>query len=283
MPLPGLPRSLGQRGGHSGGRNARIGAWGFATSTITIFNRYSTLWVLYSANWRLPLATRCLYCGQSSGWGRLKRLLDDQFCNSAHREAYNERLRKIVIDLSKYQRHSAEGARADSDPAITHLAMQLGRDPRLMGDPVSVVPTIASPASSHPRMQSVMCLPEIAVAQTDCGFVGMAAPSLAPMSHLAPLMVPRDANAVPTIATALPYKSQTLATPRLSGNCAPSLRIGPAALNPVWPAGAKPAPRSRSLPLPVTFENTAQIERWRLRIRFQRFDYPPVYKCLQAS
>jgi hypothetical protein len=37
------------------------------------------------------------------------------------------------------------------------------------------------------------------------------------------------------------------------------------------------------LPLPVTFENTAQIERWRLRIRFQRFDYPPVYKCLQAS
>ena len=105
------------------------------------------------------MATRCLYCGQSSGWGRLKRLLDDQFCNSAHREAYNERLRKIVIDLSKYQRHSAEGARADSDPAITHLAMQLGRDPRLMGDPVSVVPTITSPTSSDPRMLSVMCLP----------------------------------------------------------------------------------------------------------------------------
>jgi hypothetical protein len=34
---------------HSGGRNARIGAWVFATSTITIFNRYSMLWVLYTA------------------------------------------------------------------------------------------------------------------------------------------------------------------------------------------------------------------------------------------
>ena len=214
------------------------------------------------------MSTRCLYCGQSSRWGSLKRLLDDQFCNSAHREAYNERLRKIVIDLSKYQRHSAEGERADS--AITHLAMQLGRDPRLMGDPVPVVPAIASPASARPLMLSVMCLPEIPVAQTDCGFVGMAAPSFATMSHRATLMVPRDANAVPTIATALPYKSETLSTLRLSGNCARSLIIGTPALNPVWPAGAKPAPHSRTLPLPVTFEHTAQIERWRLRIKFQK-------------
>jgi hypothetical protein len=229
------------------------------------------------------LATRCLYCGQSSGWGSLKRLLDDQFCNSAHREAYNERLRKIVIDLSKYQRQSAEGARADSDPAITHLAMQLGRDPRVIGDPLPVVPAIASLASSHPLMLSVMCLPEIAIAQTDCGFVGMAAPSIAIRSDLAPLMVPRDAKAVPTIATSLPCKSPTPATPRLSGNYTPSIRIGPPELNLVRRSSATPAPRSRTLPLPMTFDNTAQIERWRLRISFRRFDHSPVYKSFRAG
>src|SRR5882724_668527 len=154
-----------------------------------------------------PLATRCLYCGQSSRWGSLKRLLDGQFCNSAHREAYNERLRNVVTDLSKYQSHAAEGTRADSDFVIAHLARQLGRDPRLAGDPVRVVPAIASPASSHPLMLSVMCLPEIAIAQTDCGFVGMAAPSIAMSSDPAPLMVPRDADAAPTMATSLPCKS----------------------------------------------------------------------------
>lgn len=229
------------------------------------------------------MATRCLYCGQSTRWGSLKRLLDDQYCNSAHRAAYNERLRKIVIDLSKYQRHSAEGTRVDSGPAITHLAVQLGRDPRLAGDPLPVVPAMASPASSHPLMLSVMCLPEIAIAQTDCGFVGMAAPSIAIRSDPAPLMVPRDADAVPTMATSLPCKSPTLATPRLSGNYTPSFRIGPPALDPVRPTSAKPAPRSHTLPLPMTFENAVQIGRWRLRIRFQRFDHSPVYKWFRAG
>jgi hypothetical protein len=233
-----------------------------------------------------PLARRCLYCGQSSWWGSLKRLLDGQFCNSAHREAYNERLRNVVTDLSKYQSHSAEGTRADSDFVIAHLAMQLGRDPRLAGDPVPVVPAIASPASSHPLMLSVMCLPEIAVAQTDCGLVGMAPASIATMSDLAPLMVPKDADAVPTMAAALtPCKSPTLAAPRLSGNYTPSFRIGPPAPNPAQPAGAKPAPRSHALPLPMTFENAAQIKRWRLRIRFQRFDHSPVsaYRSYRAG
>jgi hypothetical protein len=233
-----------------------------------------------------PLARRCLYCGQSSWWGSLKRLLDGQFCNSAHREAYNERLRNVVTDLSKYQSHSAEGTRADSDFVIAHLAMQLGRDPRLAGDPVPVVPAIASPASSHPLMLSVMCLPEIAVAQTDCGLVGMAPASIATMSDLAPLMVPKDADAVPTMAAALtPCKSPTLAAPRLSGNYTPSFRIGPPAPNPAQPAGAKPAPRSHALPLPMTFENAAQIKRWRLRFRFQRFDHSPVsaYRSYRAG
>lgn len=229
------------------------------------------------------MATRCLFCGQSTRWGSLKRLLDDQFCNSAHRVAYNERLRKIVIDLSKYQRHSTEGTRADLGPAITHLAVRLGRDPRLAGDPLPVVPAIASPASSHPLMLSVMCLPEIAIAQTGC-FVGMTAPSITTMGDLAPLMVPKDADAVPTMVPALePCKSPTLAIPPFSGNYTPSFRIGPPALDPVRPTSAKPSPRSHTLPLPMTFENVVQIGRWRLRIRFQRFDHSPVYKLFRAG
>ncbi len=223
------------------------------------------------------MATRCLYCGQSSRWRNLKRLLDDQFCNIAHREAYNERLRKVVTELSEYQNHTAEGTGADSDPAMAHLAMQLGRDPRLGGDPVPIVPSIASPASSDPLMLSLMFLPEIAVAQTDCGFVGLAPALIATQNEPARLMGPKDAEAVPITVTALAlYRPQTLVTPRLSGDYTPSFGIGPLALNPMRLVGAKPAPRSRTLPLPMTFENPAQVERWKLRIRFQRFDHPPV-------
>ena len=223
------------------------------------------------------MATRCLYCGQSSRWRSLRGLTDDQFCNIAHREAYNERLRKIVTDLSKYQNHAAEGTGADSDPAMAHLAIQLGRDPRLGGDPVPIVPSIASPASSDPLMLLLMFLPEVAVAQTDCGFVGMAPALIATLSDPAPLIVSKDADAVPIMATALaPYPPQTLATPRLSDDYTPSFGIGPLVLNPVRTLGVKPVPRSRTLPFPMTFESAAQIERWRLRIRFQRFDHSPV-------
>jgi hypothetical protein len=56
---------------------------------------------------------------------------------------------------------------------MAHLAMQLERDPRLGGDPVPIVPSIAWPASSDLLMLSLMFLPEIAVAETDCGFVGV--------------------------------------------------------------------------------------------------------------
>jgi hypothetical protein len=221
------------------------------------------------------LATRCLYCGQSSGWRSLRRLLDDQFCNSSHREAYNERLRKIVTELSKYQNHCAEGTSVNSDQAMADLAIQLGCDPRL-GDPVPIAPSIASPASSDPQMLPLMYLPEIALAQTDCGFVGMAPALIATLRDPAPLIVPKDADTVPTTASALEsYQAQTLATLHVSDACTPSLRIGPLALNPVRLAGVKPVPSSRTLPLPMTFESEAQIERWRLRIRFQRLAHSP--------
>lgn len=224
------------------------------------------------------MATRCPYCGQSSRWRSLRRLPDDQFCNDAHREAYNERLRKIVTELSKYQSHPAEGE--NSDPAMAHLAMQLGRDPRLGGDLVPIVPSIASPASPGPLMLSLMFLPEIAVAQTDCGFVGMAPALIASLSDPAPLIAPKDANAVPTMATELePYQPQTLAIPRLSGDCIPRFGTRPPVVNPVRLASAKPAPSSRTLPLPMTFESAAQIERWKLSIRFQNFDHSPASTC----
>ena len=152
---------------------------------------------------------------------------------------------------------------------MAHLAMQFGRDPRLGGDPVPIVPSMACPASSDPLMLSLMFLPEIAVAETDCGFVGVIPALTAALTDPAPLIVPKDADAVPTMATALaPYQPQALATPRLSGDYTPRFRILPPALNPVRPAGAVPVPRSRTLPLPMTFESAAQIERWRLRIRF---------------
>ena len=129
-------------------------------------------------------------------------------------------------------------------------------------------------------MLSLMFLPEIAAAQTDCGFVGMAPALIASLSDPAPLIAPKDSNAVPTTATALePNQPQTLATPRFSCDYTLSFTIREPALSPLRLAGPKPTPRSRALPFPMTFEGSAQIERWKLRIRFQRFDRSPGSAC----
>lgn len=45
---------------------------------------------------------RCAYCGKSS-WRPFRRAAGGEFCNAAHRESYNERLRKVAGQLAEYK------------------------------------------------------------------------------------------------------------------------------------------------------------------------------------
>lgn len=45
---------------------------------------------------------RCPYCGKSS-WRPFRRAAGGEFCNAAHRESYNERLRKVAGQLAEYK------------------------------------------------------------------------------------------------------------------------------------------------------------------------------------
>jgi hypothetical protein len=59
---------------------------------------------------------RCLYCGKSS-WLPFKKLSDGEFCSRAHRDSYQERLRKVANVLEQYDIAPQEAARATADPA----------------------------------------------------------------------------------------------------------------------------------------------------------------------
>ncbi len=67
---------------------------------------------------------RCLYCGKSS-WVPFKKLTDGEFCSRAHRDSYQERLRKVANVLEQYDIAPQEAARATSDPA--HAAALVSR------------------------------------------------------------------------------------------------------------------------------------------------------------
>jgi hypothetical protein len=59
---------------------------------------------------------RCSYCGKSS-WVPFKKLTDGEFCSRAHRDSYQERLRKVANVLEQYDVPPQEAARATADPA----------------------------------------------------------------------------------------------------------------------------------------------------------------------
>jgi hypothetical protein len=56
-----------------------------------------------------------LYCGKTS-WVPFKKLSDGEFCSRAHRDSYQERLRKVGNVLKQYEIAPQEAARAAADP-----------------------------------------------------------------------------------------------------------------------------------------------------------------------
>jgi hypothetical protein len=57
----------------------------------------------------------CLYCGKSS-WRPFRKRAGGEFCSAAHRESYNERLRKVAGQLAEYTIVPPESERVAAGP-----------------------------------------------------------------------------------------------------------------------------------------------------------------------
>jgi len=96
---------------------------------------------------------RCLYCGKSS-WSPFKKLISGgEFCSSAHRDSYQERLRKVASVLEQYDIPVQEAEHASADPASAAALVKRPelREP-LMSDLFRVLACTPAPAPSDARM-----------------------------------------------------------------------------------------------------------------------------------
>jgi len=96
---------------------------------------------------------RCLYCGKSS-WLPFKKLNSGgEFCSSAHRDSYQERLRKVASVLEQYEIPVQEAEHASADPASAAALVTRPelREP-LMSDLFRVLACTPAPAPSDARM-----------------------------------------------------------------------------------------------------------------------------------
>lgn len=96
---------------------------------------------------------RCLYCGKSS-WSPFKKLLTgSEFCSSAHRDTYQERLRKVAGVLEQYQIPAQEAERASANPASAAALLTRPelREP-LMSELFGVLACTPASAPSEARM-----------------------------------------------------------------------------------------------------------------------------------
>jgi len=99
---------------------------------------------------------RCLYCGKKS-WVPFRKLSDGEFCSRAHRDSYQERLRKVANVLEQYQIAPQEAARATADPAAAVALVSCSelREP-LMSDLFRVLTCEPVPAPGDARMAPAM-------------------------------------------------------------------------------------------------------------------------------
>lgn len=96
---------------------------------------------------------RCLYCGKSS-WLPFKKLSSGgEFCSNAHRDSYQERLRKVAGVLEQYEIPVQEAAHASADPASAAALVTRPelREP-LMSELFRVLACTPAPAPSDARM-----------------------------------------------------------------------------------------------------------------------------------
>ncbi len=96
---------------------------------------------------------RCLYCGKSS-WSPFRKLISGgEFCSTAHRESYQERLRKVAGVLEQYDIPAQEAERASADPAgVAALAPRPELREPLVSELFRVLGCTPALAPAHTRM-----------------------------------------------------------------------------------------------------------------------------------
>jgi hypothetical protein len=94
---------------------------------------------------------RCLYCGKSS-WLPFKKRTDGEFCSRAHRDSYQERLRKVANVLEHYDIAPQEAERATIDPAAAAALVSRPelREP-LMSELFRILTCEPAPAAANAR------------------------------------------------------------------------------------------------------------------------------------
>jgi hypothetical protein len=212
------------------------------------------------------LASRCLYCGDSS-WKPLKWLVDDQFCSRGHKESYNDRLRKIVAELATYQNYSAEAARVGLDPATQYSPMRPASGAGLPG-PLPILTSMAAPTPVRALMAAAILLRDFAIIDEPGNLPAIEASTLtlAPFADLIEMIAP--ANHLPANRPLTPVALPLGLDPQImGGNGRNAVAFWPC-LELVEPAAGMPSSRSETKTLPPSFENHVQINRWGLRIRF---------------
>jgi hypothetical protein len=216
------------------------------------------------------LASRCLYCGDSS-WTPLKWLVDDQFCSRDHKESYNDRLRKIVAELATYQNYSAEAARAGLDPSIQYSPMQPAAGAELPG-PFPILTSMAAPTPVRALMAAAILLRDFAIIDEPPNVAAIEASTLtlAPFADLIEMIAPASclpANGFAHSRSMMPVALPLGLDPQIMPNGRNAVAFWPC-LELVEPVAAMPSSRSDTRTLPPAFENHVQISRWGLRIRF---------------
>lgn len=92
----------------------------------------------------------CLYCGKSS-WRPFRRRAGGEFCSKAHRESYNERLRKVAGQLAEYTVAPPETERLAADPIAAAIA-QLERGVPVASERFSILSFLPSHEPGETRM-----------------------------------------------------------------------------------------------------------------------------------
>jgi hypothetical protein len=92
----------------------------------------------------------CLYCGKSA-WRPFRRAASGEFCSAAHRESYNERLRKVAGQLAEYRIAPPESERVPAD-SVAAVTAQLERGIPVASERFSILSFLPSHEPGLARM-----------------------------------------------------------------------------------------------------------------------------------
>ena len=163
-------------------------------------------------------------------------MADGEFCSREHRKSYQERLRKIVIDLAECQSTPDTAASLGDSVVLDTPSMQLDPNVGVCGELLPIeAPAVLAAASDYQGMALGSEYPAEALLPADVHPVGLQSQSLIPL----------------WINDDLPIDTwQALPVVSAVGRATP---VG-----------------SVSRMLPAGFENHARIKRWGLKIKFPK-------------